>query len=389
MKRLILHVGLHKTATSSIQVTLDKNRAELNRQGFIYPVFKMGTKEINNHSIPLYSSFCKFPEKYHINIKNNLNDRIKEINEDYLSQLNRYLSMDANIIISGEDVSALHIDALTKLQQIFIANGFQLEVYCSVRRPYSFACSSLQERIKGGTNTLKILHIDKRSGVINKLIKAFGSSIHFSSFEKDCQSELGPVYAFIERVGVDASKIRVVNQNEGFGNLSTRMLSFLNESHPVIVNDALNPKGRGIFQNSIDDQKFLLTKTELQQSTKELDAENEEYLKLLGEDFCDQDYKTVDDVSINLSMALALVEAYTNEFTYIQGLIYVLKHRDFDVVDLIAKLPANADVFRDIAIRLKNSHDIALPFITAAKKTRPNGPRILALYEEIKQRSRI
>ena len=57
MKKLFLHMGLHKTATTSFQATCSKNAEELSKQNYLYPVFinKENRKEIYNHSIPIFS----------------------------------------------------------------------------------------------------------------------------------------------------------------------------------------------------------------------------------------------------------------------------------------------------------------------------------------------
>ena len=64
IKEIILHVGLHKTATASIQRTLYLNDELLKKKDYLYPKCWP-----YNHSIPIYSAFCDHPENYHINIK--------------------------------------------------------------------------------------------------------------------------------------------------------------------------------------------------------------------------------------------------------------------------------------------------------------------------------
>src|SRR3989304_5866607 len=76
VSEIILHVGLHKTGTSSIQETLflNENNKILKNHGFLYP-----KNWVPNHSIPVYSAFCDNPEKYHANIK--LGYNLSEIEE--------------------------------------------------------------------------------------------------------------------------------------------------------------------------------------------------------------------------------------------------------------------------------------------------------------------
>ncbi|WP_033017466.1 hypothetical protein [Pseudoalteromonas sp. BSi20652] len=155
MKKLLLHVGFHKTATSSIQKTLAKNNALLASLGYIYPSFDYKSKKVINHSIPIYSIFCESPASYHINIRNGDLVRVEELNKDYMLQFTSILETNKNVIISGEDISTLSLQALIELKNLISSYGFELEVYCSVRKAYSFTCSELQERIKNGTGTLE------------------------------------------------------------------------------------------------------------------------------------------------------------------------------------------------------------------------------------------
>jgi hypothetical protein len=386
MKRFILHVGFHKTATSSIQQTLDKNRDKLEQQGYIYPRFQRGGEEMINHSIPFYSAFCKQPELYHINIKNSCIDNIAAINNDYLMQFNQFLALESNLIVSGEDISVLHPEALIQLRDIIKSKGFKLEVYCSVRKPYSFTCSELQEKIKSGNGTLTNIIVPQKSEFIHKLKKVFNDSITFFSFEEDCKTELGPVNRFLERIGLNPKEFKLINDNEGFGNISTRFLAYLNLTHPSLDGGKLSIKGRGFFSESIDKEKFILSKTELNSISEQLDVENLKMKSLLGDVFCDQNYRTIDDdYKLDLNLSFKLIDTYTNNYTYLRGLIFVLNHRNFEVNALIIKLDQNADIFREVAIHFKNKDiKVAISFITAAKRLRPNGPVICKIYDELK-----
>lgn len=384
MKRFILHVGFHKTATSSIQQTLANNRGKLEQQGYTYLRFERDGKDVINHSIPFYSAFCKHPELYHINIKNGCGDSIAAINQDYLAQFDRFLALDSNVIVSGEDISVLHPEALIQLREMIVSKGFQLEVYCSVRKPYPFTCSELQERIKSGVGTLTNISVPKKSQSIQKLKNVFSDAVTFFSFEDDCKLESGPISSFITRIGINPTGFNLINSNEGFGNISTRFLAHLNLTHPSIINGQLNPEGRGFFSESVDKEKFFLNNKELQTVVEELNAENENIKVLLGDNFCDQKYPTTGALKFNLALAHKLIKAHTNKFTYIRGLIYVLNRRDLEVNELILKLEQNADTFRQVANRFKDKDiKVAFAFIAAAKRVRPNGPAICKLYDEL------
>src|SRR5688500_5651714 len=60
MRDILIHCGVHKTGTSSIQRALAANRTKLLEAGVLYPSFR------SNH-FELYSAFCEDPLDYHVN----------------------------------------------------------------------------------------------------------------------------------------------------------------------------------------------------------------------------------------------------------------------------------------------------------------------------------
>lgn len=384
MKKLILHVGFHKTATSSIQKTLADNQKKLARLGYEYPIFERHNQKIINHSIPFFSLYSPKPENYHINIKNGDSENINEANNDYRQQIEKALKSNNNIIISGEDISVLPLPALIALRQQIENQGFSLQVYCSVRRPYSFTCSELQESIKTGTMTMDKIRVSKKSDVIKKLRQAFDDTIHFFSFEQDCQTKLGAVGQFIHRIGLNPKDFRLVSNNEGFGNLTTRFLAALNSTHPNIINGKINPEGRGYYQKSLDQDKFLLTQSEMQSICQELNTENQKLKHLLDDSFCDEFYPTLPKPKVTRQQADKLLADYTNEYTYPASMRFILKHADFNVIPFVLQQADNPPVFRNLAQEFKTTDlAAAMALIAAARRGRPNGPKIVKLYNLI------
>ncbi len=385
MKQCILHVGFHKTATTSIQLTLANNSEVLREQGYIYPCFNRKGRKIINHSSPFYSVFCEHPERYHINIRVGDNENIEEANQDYLNQIKNILNLDSNIIISGEDISILSKKGLCKIRDLILQNGFNLKVFCSVRRPYSFTCSEIQERIKSGTGILSSIFVPSKTENIKKLKQVFADEIYFFNFENDCINSLGPVKSFIKRIGIDSANMDMISSNEGLGNISTRVLSHLNIHYPYIIDGKINPQGRSIFTSSIDKNKFLLSEQEIESISKDLDIENKKMKNLLGIEFCDKDYPVYNNNLIDLDTALNIISHYSQPHTYLEVIKFIIYHKNFNIDEFISRLDDDANVFRDLAIFFKNKNIyISFSFISAAKRIRPNGPLISKIYNEVK-----
>ena len=120
MRKIILHVGLHKTGSSSIQLTATNNRKLLENNGILYPEL-----DSSNHSISFYSKFSENRDSYHINLKEGLSlCDINKKNEKWFSKLKDeiLLSRCETILISGEDISVLSVKELTELKVWFHEN---------------------------------------------------------------------------------------------------------------------------------------------------------------------------------------------------------------------------------------------------------------------------
>ena len=329
LKQVILHVGLHKTATSSFQVSCGKNREQLRAQGIHYPYFKIDKRKINNHSAPIFSLFCDRPKRYSVNIKWGYSQQIDRVNAAYQKQLDKAIDNHSKILLSGEDISALSPAALETFKRYLIDRGCELRVLCGVRKPYSFTCSEIQQKIRGGIlGDFQQASVPQKSKRIETLKHTF-ENIEFFSFEADCRHSAGPVAALLERCGVDHKHIKQTGQNEGLGNISTRLYADINKTHPVILGGKLNPQGRERKVTNFDENKFLLTPQELATMKDAINEENVEYCRLLGEEFTDSTYPTSEAFLVDFEMASKIVKT-ANKPPHVTGTVeaFLCRHSD-------------------------------------------------------------
>lgn len=208
-KLIILHVGLHKTGTTSIQETLYYNNHLLEKKGFFYPKCWPA-----NHSFPLYSSFCDKPEKYRQNIYAKADPKkIIDTNKSYLFNLKQEYQehFSDHLIISGEDISNLtqkNINALKRYLEMIThdSNTFQILIY--LRDPVTLAISLVQEWIKGGFNFNQSLLNTKKEihglyqNKISKFQNVFGrENVHIYTYESTLSETNGPVVHFLKTLG--------------------------------------------------------------------------------------------------------------------------------------------------------------------------------------------
>lgn len=371
MKEVILHVGFHKTATSSIQSTLFENRYDLT--GFCFPVFKRGSREIINHSVPFYSLYCDDPYSYQMNKTANDNISIEDVNESYKLQLISILDNNNKIIFSGEDISMLPENKLEEIRDLFYSKGFSLKVYCSVRRPYSFLCSELQERVKAGFQSLDRIKVHKKSEDAKKLKRVFGENVTFFNFESDLSGD-GVVINFMNRIGLNSENIKLSNQNEGIDNFQVRLLDFLNENLSNLGGRLSLVRALSKLQVS---EKFLLTNSELLKISDALDFENKCIRDILGENYCDTDYNIASPCLFDIKNSVFLYKALRVEMINSKKIIdFIAKNSVFNMRDYALEIH-DVDVYRDVAVLYeKEDLNIAFFLMSEALKIRPQGPFI-------------
>jgi hypothetical protein len=179
-KIIYLHLGFHKTGTTSIQFSGKEYKNLLEEQGFCYPIllglngeeycnhsipiyslFCKTPEEYCNHSIPIYSLFCKTPEKYGHNInRGNTTKFIEHIKiqldkilfryDKILFRYDKILFRYDKIIISGEDIGNLSLDELLNMKKYFLKYVDEIIPIVYVRRPYNYLCSVISESVKQG-----------------------------------------------------------------------------------------------------------------------------------------------------------------------------------------------------------------------------------------------
>ena len=314
MAKLYLHIGLHKTASSSFQLSCASNQAELLRQKVIYPIFECaGTcqKEIENHSIPLFSLYTRNPSQYPINLRWQV-PNLEATNESYQGQLRQALNQNDDLLLSGEDIASLEPDELRHLRNDLQASGRELVIFACVRSPYAFHCSQVQQQVKDGV-AMNPIGLCPQRHRIKKLINVFGESIHWIPFRKACQHPQGPVGSFFRFCEIDPTNISIRNSNEGRCAEHVRIQNLLNHQQPRIREGKLNPQH--IRLKPFDGIRFLLTPSELSDVINHLNKENAELEHLLGPGFGDQDRPTSDEsfgrqypnLTYNLTLLIGLL----------------------------------------------------------------------------------
>ena len=156
MKQVILHIGMHKTGTTTLQHALF---------GYSSRGVKYASFSEENHSIPIYTIFSARRCDYHIWRRRGFTQsQVEGKRKKYLEVLEKDLKDKScnRLIISGEDISLLSPDEQSSLIHWLRGRGVDIKVLALVRSPISFASSAAQELIKNRSKVLPVVNPDYR-----------------------------------------------------------------------------------------------------------------------------------------------------------------------------------------------------------------------------------
>tara|TARA_B100001939_G_scaffold127806_2_gene110707 strand:+ start:2031 stop:3050 length:1020 start_codon:yes stop_codon:yes gene_type:complete len=319
MKTCFLHLGLHKTASSSFQQTCASNRKLLGKQGLHYPLFvceysRPKRLKINNHSVPLRCLYDQNPKNYHINKRWKIN-RLDEAIRDYDAQLTKVLESEVSIIVSGEGLSLLSGKALSQLVERIQATGFEIRPLALVRSPLDYAHSIAQQLIRGGQHlelvgcgpllapqTMKRLTIPDGQRELTTLRSVFGEDLQLVPFRRACAHPNGPVgYLLAEFCGVsNLELIKFQNSQESKSNGWVRVQNLINRRWPIFdQKKQLNSDHFRLQGDLASTGKFRLTRTEVDLLKDQLAQSNQAMVDLLSEEFILADDSVSDELTVS------------------------------------------------------------------------------------------
>ena len=274
VRKIYVHVGLHKTGSTSIQRACWFNKDTLKKNGIIYPeLLRNELKPVPNHS----GFFREWYEQATTH-----GGGIFLNHEDYYGRQIMDIDKHFDILLSGEFLS---IPSNYAALRRFITRNFPncvIETIVYVRSPYSHMCSRLSMSIKRGTyinltGKKAIMYGLKQKGRIAELKKFKEVSFYSYNNVKNTTTHFANLF------GVNfAQQIR---NNVGWNNKRIREKNQNNK-----INSGYNIKE---CMHS-DDIKFFLTKNELASHIKILNELNLFYREELGHEFCDIMYPTCD-----------------------------------------------------------------------------------------------
>ncbi len=330
MKTCYLHLGFHKTATTSFQLSCGNNRKKLLEEEIYYPKFKFSDRKGNcwNHSGNI-RRLCKLGGIDEIENKKNK----EKIFFSNILEYKKMLRQDKNLLLSGEGISCMTRSELEILKKDLLTHGFTIRAFGLVRSPYSFACSAIQQTIKGGKyhrliglGNVFASHITKnienalpeRCEQIELLLDVLDGSLELYTFQDALKHSNGPVSFLFHHIKpnlVANLNDDLKNSSPSLTNLQARLINATNRSirSKLSRKDKINKRSLGAEMIIIREQtkglsreKFLLTKKEFQIVEAQHNKTIQRMKASLGSSFVEEDihFSSTDVDSVNLIRVL-------------------------------------------------------------------------------------
>ncbi len=210
MKTCIIHVGMHKTGTTSIQ----KSLFDFEDSSFYYARIGGGP----NHSIPVFNLFSENARAYKRSHRLTAGDMLRQTSITETELLDSFEAAgDRNMIISGEAIGVLKKRRLEALRNWLTPHFDAVSIIAYVRPPLGYMSSAFQQKVRGGaiwSLASRKLYRSYR-GSFEKFDEVFGqSSVSLRLFERDALVQGDVVADFCATIGLELPAERAVKANE-------------------------------------------------------------------------------------------------------------------------------------------------------------------------------
>jgi hypothetical protein len=252
-RRIILHIGLHKTGTTTIQNVLHANRDFLLRhEGALYPSL---APNLSNALLTIFGDDARKLKAG--KMRGFTTEELAARRKKHLNSLDAEISSSEwdTLLLSAEGVSHLSVPQIAMLREWGEKYSSKWIVLVCVRHPVDWSRSVIQQRLKGG-DTLQQLYEEppkpKYREKIFRAISVFGrENVRVFDFEAASASDGGIVGAFTEQAGLSATSrdflaSRAVRRyNESLSLEAARILDSLNRQRTKYVDNVRAPRRAG------------------------------------------------------------------------------------------------------------------------------------------------
>ena len=231
---IIIHIGMHKTGTTSIQRTFARH---LNDFDFVYVKL-----ENPNHSREI---FTLFEEKNHPSKNGIENQKVEEINRKTKNRLieNFQIHPNKKYIISGESIRSMSPHALINFKSFLDQFFKKITIVAYIRPPKAYMESAFQQVIKGGTNNFDIDKVYPNYRKFKQFFNIFGEdNIRLWKFDVKHFPDNDVVLDFCQRLGIKTIPENIIKDNESISKEALSLLYIYRKFGPGYGNTPTSKK---------------------------------------------------------------------------------------------------------------------------------------------------
>lgn len=234
MRKLIFHVGMPKTGSTSIQSTLFRNTPDKR--------FRLITLDSVFGSRCLVAGFTTDERAKHGFFSETIPEWyypiLRRSSKTYLKRAMRACAQaDAIPILSSEVAWLFQEVDLQSMREFFESEGYRVEVYGYLRAPLDLFESAFQQHVKVGRSPN--LHNNKNTQAsklytdcIASLQRVFGKEhVHLRVFDPKSFPQRCVVRDFCGWIGMDFGNAEVIRENESINSEATKLMYAWNRVH--------------------------------------------------------------------------------------------------------------------------------------------------------------
>lgn len=215
MPTCTIHIGMHKTGSTSIQRSLD------GYEDARFSYARLGASP--NHSHAIYDLFTREGEWGFFDVAPQAQAVAR-----YEKQLQQAIAHNGqrSLIISGEQISSMHPGALARMRESLKPHFNTIRIVGYVRPPASYLASAFQQRLKKRNPKFEPLRLYRSyRDTFYKFDEIFGAeNVELWKFEPSTLHNRCAVSDFCRRLGIEIPPERIRTENES---LSRQLVGLL------------------------------------------------------------------------------------------------------------------------------------------------------------------
>ena len=239
-REIVLHAGLSKTGTTSIQDCCARQRQKLADGGIIYPLFAVDGHSFHNHSIPLTAAFCKRPGRFRLGLGHHFGARASEVGPRCRAQLDAILceAQGGSLLLSTELLEVWTDEDLRNLRAFLAPHARRLRVLAVIRSPAATLSSLVQERAKAGVSIPPSRLVGRVSDKVRRLRRNFDDELELFDVHRLSAAPGGLVDEFLALAGCPSAvdpALEAGHRNRRLSLEAFHLLDALNRRYPTLM----------------------------------------------------------------------------------------------------------------------------------------------------------